>query len=116
MYNNQHNKLFACHLRLFGGGAKNLGGCTPPCTPQKIRPVAMAINITFLYNHPLKYNLIATLTCEVIPISPIQIMVYNNIFYKLCRQPCNILVNLVISWLYRICRDNLVKSLKMPSS
>ena len=34
----------------------------------------------FLYNHPLKYNLITTLTCEVITI---QIIVYNNIFYKL---------------------------------
>ena len=47
--------------------------------------VAIVINITFLYKHPLKYNLIATLTCEVIPISPIQIMVYNNIFTRLCR-------------------------------
>ena len=45
--------------------------------------VAIVINITFLYNHPLKYNLIATLTCEVIPKSPIQVMVCNNIFYKL---------------------------------
>ena len=42
--------------------------------------VAIVINITFLYNHPLKYNLITTFTCEVITI---QIIVYNNIFYKL---------------------------------
>ena len=48
--------------------------------------VAIVINITFLYNHPLKYNLIATLTCEVIPISPIQITCIQLIQLRLSFQ------------------------------
>ena len=34
MCSNQHNKLFACHLRLFEGGAKNFWGVrTAPAPP-----------------------------------------------------------------------------------